>query len=80
MTVTLTSEDKAKAIAFLVEGDIHRLRNDPRVVFGSYGEMEASFESLCHISVLVDMPKARQVTSHRITVTADLSLLYRQRR
>lgn len=58
MTATLTSEDEAKAIAFLVEGDIHRLRNDPRVVFRSYGEIEASFESLGHISVLVDVPKA----------------------
>lgn len=58
-TVTLTSENKAKAIAFLVEGDIHRLRDDPRVVFGSYGEIEASFEFLCHVSVLADVPKAR---------------------
>lgn len=57
--VTLTSEDKAKAVAFLVEGDVHRFGNDPRVVFGSCREMETSFESLCHISVLlVDVPKA----------------------
>lgn len=56
---TLTSEDKAEAVAFLVEGDIHRFGNDPGVVFGSCREIEASFESLCRISeLLVDVPKA----------------------
>lgn len=56
---TLTSEDKAEAVALLVEGDVHRFGNDPRVVFRSCREIEASFESLCHISVLlVDVPKA----------------------
>lgn len=57
--VTLTSEDKAEAVAFLVEGDIHRFGNDPGVVFGSCREIEAFFESLCHISeLLVDVSKA----------------------
>lgn len=73
-TVTLTSENKAKAIAFLVEGDIHRLRDDPRVVFGSYGEIEASFEFLCHVSMLVEVPKARSRRTKRPVIESQQQL------
>lgn len=56
--LTLTSEDEAKAIALLVEGDIHCLCNDPWVVLRGWGEMEGSFESLSHSSKPADVPEA----------------------
>lgn len=38
--LTLTSEDKAKAVAFLIESDIHCLRDDPWVVLRGCREMD----------------------------------------
>lgn len=55
---TLTSENETKAAAFLVEGDVHGLGNDPWVVLGGWGEGENSLESFSHISKLGDLPRA----------------------
>lgn len=68
MTLTLTSEDKAKAIALFVQGDVHCLCDDPWVVLRGWGEMEGSFESLSHITKPQTSPSSFQeswVASHR---------------
>lgn len=57
MTLTLTSEDKAKAIALFVQGDVRCLCGDPCVVLRGWGEMEGSFESLSHITKPQTSPK-----------------------
>ena len=57
MTLTLTSEDKAKAIALLVQGDVHCLCDDPWAVLRGWGEIEGSFEYLSHITKPQTSPK-----------------------